>query len=78
MQYTTSVTQKGQTTIPIQIRKKLGINMNSKIVFEIKENNEVLIRPTKNFFELKGSIKSKKPFNIEAMDNAIKRSIKTK
>lgn len=78
MQYTTSVTQKGQATIPIQIRKKLGINPNSKIIFEVKTNNEVFIKPVRNFFDLKRSVKSDKPFNIDAMDNAVKDAINIK
>jgi AbrB family looped-hinge helix DNA binding protein len=45
MQFTTSVTQKGQATIPAPIRKKLGIMPNTKIVFELKNNGEASFRP---------------------------------
>lgn len=72
MQFTTSVTQKGQATIPAPIRKKLGIKPNTKIVFELKNDNEVSIKPVADFFAMKGSIKSDKPFDIEAMEKAIK------
>ena len=68
MQYTTFITQKGQITIPI--RKRLGITPNSKVTFKIK--------PIKSFFYLKGSIKSSKPFDIWAMDNAVKNSLTIK
>lgn len=71
MQFTTSVTQKGQATIPALIRQKLGIMPNTKIIFEINENNDVVIKPVKDFFSLKGSIKSAKPFTIEAMERAV-------
>lgn len=70
MQFTTSVTQKGQATIPAAIRRKLGIKPNSKIVFELNDN-EVSIKPVVDFFSLKGSVKSNKPFNIEAMEKAV-------
>ncbi len=70
MQFTTSVTQKGQATIPVQIRQLLGIKPNTKIVFEINDNT-VSIKPVADFFALKGSIKSHKPFNIEAMEKAV-------
>lgn len=75
MQYTTSVTQKGQATIPIQIRQRLGIKTNSKITFEVNNNNEVLLKPVTDFFTLKGSVKSDKPFNIDAMENAVRDAI---
>lgn len=72
MQFTTSVTQKGQATIPVAIRKTLGIKANSKIVFELRNSNEATIRPVADFFSLKGSVKTNKPFNLKAMEKAIK------
>ncbi len=70
MQFTTTVTQKGQATIPAHIRAKLGIKPNTKVVFELK-NNEASIRPVADFFTMKGSVKSGKPFNIQAMEKAV-------
>ena len=78
MQFTTSVTQKGQATIPAPIRKRLGIKPNTKIVFEIKNGNEASFRPVSDFLALKGSVKSNKPFNIDAMEKAVKDAIVNK
>lgn len=75
MQFTTSVTQKGQATIPAPIRKRLGINPKTKIVFELRGNNEASIRPVTDFFSLKGSVKTKKPFDLDAMEKAIEDDI---
>jgi antitoxin PrlF len=75
MKYTSSVTTKGQATIPASIRKSLGIKPNTKIVFEIKDNNEVTIKPVQDFFALKGSVKSDKPFNLNSMEKAIKDAV---
>lgn len=75
MQFTTSVTQKGQATIPVQIRQLLGIKANTKIVFELKNNKEVSIKPVTDFFSLKGSVKTNKPFNVEAMEKAVEEAI---
>ncbi len=75
MQFTTSVTQKGQATIPAPIRKRLGIKPNTKIVFELKNNNEASLKTVTDFFSLKGSIKSSKPFNIQAMEKAVENAI---
>jgi len=74
MQFTTSVTQKGQATIPAPIRKRLGINPRTKIVFEI-EDNKAFFRPVVDFFSLKGSIKTNKPFDLNAMEKAIEDEI---
>lgn len=71
MQFTTSVTQKGQATIPAPIRKRLGINPRTKIVFELKDNNEASIKPVVDFISLKGSIKTNKPFDLGAFEKAI-------
>lgn len=71
MQFTSSVTQKGQATIPAPIRKSLGIKPNTKIVFELKDNNEATFKPVVDFFSLKGSVKTDKPFDLNAMEKAI-------
>lgn len=71
MQFTTTITQKGQATIPAPIRKKLGIKPNSKIIFEMKNENEAMLKPVADFFTLQGSIKSNKAFDIEAMDKSV-------
>lgn len=76
MQFTTTITQKGQATIPAPIRKKLGMRPNTKIVFELKNETEASIRPVADFFAMKGSIKSKKPFNIRLMEKAVEDAIK--
>lgn len=76
MQYTTTITQKGQATIPAAIRKSLGIKPKSKIVFELKDSFEASIKPVSDFFALQGSVKSNKPFNIEAMDKAVSKLLK--
>ena len=76
MQFTSSVTQKGQATIPAVIRRKLGIKPNSKIIFEINNNEEVSIKPVVDFFSLKGSVKTNKSFDIKAMEKAVREAIK--
>lgn len=76
MQFTSSVTLKGQTTIPAPIRNKLGIKPNTKVVFEIKNEGEVSITPVSDFFSLKGSVKNDKPFDIDQMEKAVEDAIK--
>lgn len=74
MQFTTSVTQKGQATIPAPIREKLGIKPNSKVVFELN-GTEISVKPVTDFFSLKGSVKSSKPFDTKLMEKAVENAI---
>lgn len=40
----TTLTQKGQVTIPVEIRSRLGLKPKDKILFEM-EGDEVKLRP---------------------------------
>lgn len=71
MKYTTTITQKGQATIPAVIRKKLGLKEGSKIIFEMKNKKEASFKPVTDFFTLQGSIKTTKPFDIDAMEKSV-------
>lgn len=70
----TTVTQKGQVTIPISIRKAIGVKPGQKVGFERKKN-QIILKPAVDFFSLRGSIKSKKPFDIKAMDKAVEKLV---
>jgi AbrB family looped-hinge helix DNA binding protein len=43
----TSVTRKGQVTIPLVVREKLGIAYGDKVEFSFNEEGEVLLKPVK-------------------------------
>ena len=64
------VTQKGQVTIPRQIRAMLGINTGDEVVFEKDKNQVVLKKKTtadRNFEKYIGylsHLKGKKPEDI--------------
>ncbi len=75
MKFTSTVFKKGQVTIPLPIRKILGLEQNSKIKFELKNDNEVFIKLAENFFDMKGTIAQTKPFDIDAMDKAVENAI---
>lgn len=66
MNATSTITQKGQITIPLFIRESLDLTPKQKVVF-IKEKDRVIIKRARDFLELSGSIKIKKPFNIAKM-----------
>ena len=57
----TTVTQKGQVTIPGPIRKAMKIKPKDRVVFEIV-NGEVRIKPVKSVVDATyGSVKPLKP-----------------
>ncbi len=65
-----TVTQKGQVTIPIAIRDYWGLQPQEQVVF-IRKQGAVEIKPAVNFFELKGSIKTKKKFSDQSANRAV-------
>lgn len=42
-----SVTEKGQATIPIGIRKHLGIQKGDKVVFDVEKSGKIVLRKAK-------------------------------
>ncbi|HBM16357.1 MAG TPA: AbrB family transcriptional regulator [Lentisphaeria bacterium] len=67
-----TLTSKGQITIPVEIRKKLGLHTGNKVNFIFK-NNVVEIVPTDiSVKSLKGIVpKPANPVTIEEMNKAI-------
>lgn len=57
--YSSTLTTKGQATIPIFIRKKLGIKPGEKLIFEGNGRDVIIKTHTQMVNELYGSLKSK-------------------
>lgn len=62
---TTKIYNKYQTVVPLEIRKKLGIEQNDIIEWKLKENGKVEVSFSKNLSEkdMIGRFKAKKPFD---------------
>ncbi len=58
MTYTVSITSQGQISIPIQIRRKLGLEKN-KTAFVTEKDGKILVEPVKDFLDLGGSLHHK-------------------
>lgn len=43
MMYTTTVTSKGQVTIPATIRRNLGLKAGESVRFRVENNNQVVV-----------------------------------
>jgi len=71
-----TLTSKGQTTIPKQVREHLKLNPGDKLDFVIEPGGRVVIRPAKlDVRQLKGLLKRSngKVLSIEEMNAAIAR-----
>jgi AbrB family looped-hinge helix DNA binding protein len=69
-----TLTSKGQTTIPKEIRDLLGLAPGDKLDFVVESDGRVVLRPaTLDVRELRGMLrkKSRKPVSLEEMDRAI-------
>ncbi len=65
--HTSTVTTKGQTTVPEAIRKALGLVSGKRIVWELRSNEQgsepqLVVRPSRPLSELAGSLASEVPF----------------
>lgn len=49
-----AVTKKGQVTIPVEIRRKFGIEESSKVEI-VEEEGKIVIRKCSSIFDLAGS-----------------------
>jgi bifunctional DNA-binding transcriptional regulator/antitoxin component of YhaV-PrlF toxin-antitoxin module len=54
-----TITDKGQTTVPLEIRKALGLRPRQKITWTIEHNNAV-VRPQSSALQLFGVLKGKR------------------
>lgn len=70
-----TVTQKGQVTIPKDVRDILHLVTGDKVEFVLNERGEILIKPmTRKVSEVAGILskyKKTKPVSVEEMDQAI-------
>jgi AbrB family looped-hinge helix DNA binding protein len=69
-----TLTSKGQTTIPKEIRDLLGLAPGDKLDFVVESDGRLVLRPaTLDVRQLRGLLhrRSKKPVSLEPMDRAI-------
>lgn len=73
---TSTITQKGQVTVPLAVRKKLLLEPGERVSF-IVEDNEVKLSKALDFFSLRGSLQSKKVYNKKrAREEVVKYLVK--
>lgn len=69
----TTLSSKGQVTIPVEIRNRLRLNVGDRIEFVIFESNRVEMIPQRGSVgTLKGMVKwAGRPVSLAEMDEAI-------
>jgi len=79
MMLASSVTRKGQVTIPKSIRDRLGVREGEKVLF-VERGDEVVLKVLRgNILDLKGSVKaSKHPEDFEAIRRSTKNTVAAK
>ena len=72
---TATVTSKGQVTLPVETRRRLGIHAGTKLEFIIRGDDRLeVIRLGGSVRDLKGSLpKPGRPLSLAEMDEAIAR-----
>ncbi len=63
MQFSATVTQKGQITLPLSIRRRLGVSPRDKVVIKV-EDEKVVVESGKDIVALAGSVRP-----IKGMDS---------
>ncbi len=75
----TTLTKKGQVTIPKPILDRLGVRTGEKVLFVIRGEEVVLKVIRGNILDLKGSVKaSAHPENFEVVRRAVKKAVSAK
>lgn len=57
-----TITSKGQTTVPEQVRKALNLKPHQKMIWEILEDGTVKVCPLPSLIDFIGCLKSDVPF----------------
>jgi len=71
-----TVTRKGQITIPKEIRDRLGVREGGKVVLVLRGDEVVLKVIRGAILDLRGSIKAKAhPEDFEAVRKSVKRAV---
>lgn len=53
MNYTHSITSKGQITIPKEFRERLGLDKIGKATLRMNDNGEIVLTPPKSLSEIR-------------------------
>ncbi len=70
--YKAKVTSKGQITIPVEVRRAMGLKPGGKVAFFEEDKGEFVLRRVRSIMELEGALAGLiPPMTVEEMDKAI-------
>jgi len=58
-----TLTNKGQTTVPVQVRKAMNLKPHQQIDWELQPDGSAIVRPQPSALDLFGSLKSQVPYS---------------
>ncbi len=70
---TSTLTAKGQVTIPSSVRKNLGIQQGDKVGFIVEDGRVVLLPVIKEIGAAFGLVKTGNSVSLDDMDRAIRK-----
>lgn len=65
-----TLTDKGQTTVPQEIRDALKVKPRQRLTWSLQEDGSAVVRPQGSALDLFGSLKSRKRFRGHATERA--------
>ena len=72
------VTERGQTTLPSQVRKALGLKPHDSIIYLIEDDRVVIIHLRGDVLELRGRLKVKKKIDFKSLREDTKVAVANK
>ena len=77
---TSTLTSKGQVTIPKEIRDRLGLKEGDRLAIELDDQGQVVLRPEprKSLGRIRGILHQfapERPVTLEEMDEAIQEQV---
>ncbi len=71
---TSTITQKGQVTLPKKVRDVLSVGPNDRIIF-VRRGNEYVIKPVKDFTKMRGALTVREPQDLQAVRQQVIKNI---
>jgi len=73
-----TITSKGQITLPVEVRRALGLRPGDRVSFRTARDGSVVVEPeTVDLMSLKGSVKSNvRGVSVEQMQRAIEKGVR--
>lgn len=72
------VTERGQTTLPSQVRKALGLKPHDSIIYLIEDDRVVIIPLRGDVLDLRGKLKVKKKIDFKSLREDTKVAVTNK